>query len=631
MRIRAKVFRDPVQVLVGIAILFLGTSAPAFQFTNSPLAYPHELATDGTNLWVSDFDARRIHKLDGEFRTIGSFAFTNGSPRGLAWSNGVLFLATGTRIYRINAETGANIADYASPDTSSPNQQGLALGDGKLWIASLGSSDDRIYGVNPTTGAKLLDFAAPGTNPRGLTFYNGSLWNLDSSDNKLYRLSPTNGAVQASFPIPLEDPRGLTFFNEAFLMADNQVDMLMRFDITNTFSTAYIPPDRFYDPGQSLWLPFISSHPLDQTNAAIRRILFFQHGVNDNAVAYFGYAHYAARQAGRLDETLIISPQLLGDDKLQSAPPTNMIYWTGGRFWGGLSASASAPYPRSERLSSFALLDSLLSQLTTNTALFPQLEEIVISGHSGGGQFVNRYAATSPFERTMLPPGRGIIMRYVVMNPSSYMYFDRKRYDPTTLNLNAGIINFVEPSAPSADYNEYGYGLEALYEYPSQVGSNNMVAQYPNRKVIYMAGADDTSNADLDTSAAGMLEGANRYERSLIYYAHLKDHFNAMNLPGHRFAIIPGVGHDGFGMITSADGLRYHFQGRLRINQVTWTGATVAISWTGGDGFASVETSTNLRNWANIADKTAASFVDTNAVPAIGLGKFYRLKEAADP
>lgn len=611
-------------------LLFTSIPLGALEFASSPGPYPHGLTTDGTNLWHTDYDAMMVYKLNSSGEVTQSFSFPYGNPRGLAWENGVLFVASGTRVYRLNAQTGGYLSDFASPDNTSPSHQGLALGGGRLWIASVGSSDDRIYSVNPTTGQTLSSFIAPGTNPRGLVYYDASLWNLDSTDDRLYRLS-TNGSVEASYPIPLGDPRGLTFYNGRFVLTDMVVDSLVSFDITNTFSSVYIAHSRFAPPNSSLWLPYISSHALDQTNSTIRRILFFQHGVDDNATQYFARAHYAARLAGRLDETLIVSFQLLDNGKLTSTPPTNMIYWVADRFWGAPSAGPADVYPRAQQFSAFQLLDCFLSQLTTNVSLLPQLEEIVVSGHSGGGQFVNRFAAVSPFEHTLLPSARRISMEYVVMNPSSYVYFNSNRYNPATLNLATGNIEFIAPSSPSAGYDDYGYGLQNLYQYPAAVGIANIAAQYPIRKVVYLAGGADTGTADLDVSAAAMTQGTNRYERCLIYYAHLKDEFGSTDLSRHRLAVIPGIGHDSFGMITSTDGLRYHFQGQIRVTNFFTMGTSAGLSWSGGDGFADVQVSTNLQSWHAVATKVTSPFVDPNGGTATNDQRFYRIKESAGP
>ncbi|MEM7393246.1 MAG: hypothetical protein AAF492_12950, partial [Verrucomicrobiota bacterium] len=523
-----------------LAGVLLTIPASALPFVDAPGTFPHGLTTDGTNLWCADYDGARVYKLDANGQTVGSFALSFSQPRGLAYTNGVLFVASGSRIYRLDANNGTHLSDFGSPDATSPNHQGLAYGDGKLWIASRGA-DDRIFGVDPLTGASLVDFAAPGSNPRGLTFHEGALWNLDSSDDRIHRLSTVDGSVQASHPIPLGNPRGCTFWNGSFIQSDPNVDTLMRFTITNTWATVALAPSRFFKPGRPFWIPYMSSHPVGETNEAIRRILFFQHGISDNAPEYFARARYAARLEGHRDDTLVVAFQLIDDNKLIAAPPADMLYWTGGRFWGGLSAGASAPYPRPERYSAFELLDDFLTQLTGDTRRFPRLEEIVISGHSGGGQFANRYAATSPFENTLLAGGGSLSMHYVVMNPSSYVYFNALRYDPATLDLDAGVVDFVTPNPAVPGHNEYGYGLDDLYSYPAAVGSGGIQAQYSGRKVIYLVGDADTGSGSLDVDPEAMLQGSNRYERALIYYEHLKDHFGHAGLSRHRLAEIPGV------------------------------------------------------------------------------------------
>jgi len=593
-------------------LLFCPANAHALDYVDTPGPYPHGITTDGTNLWIADYDLRIIVKLNGDGEEINSYPFPSGSPRGIAYAAGDLFVATGSRVYRINAETGSSIANFPSPDPI-PNHQGLAHGGGKVWIASKSTEAPWIYGVDPATGQSIVDFAAPGPNPRGLTYHDGSLWNLDSTDNMLYELSPADGSILASYPIPLGDPRGLTYFEGRFLQVDKLVDLIMSFDTTNSFSDVYVARSRYTVPGSQMWLPFIASHSIEKLNHQIRRILFFQHGIGDNAVDYFARARYAARLAGRVEETLIVSFQLIDDNKLQSAPPPGMLYWTGGaRFWGGLSAGATAPYPRGERFSSFALLDTLLTSLTITESLLPNLESIVVSGHSGGGQFANRYAATSPFERTMLPGGRNISVSYIVMNPSNYLYFNERRFDPLTLDLEAGVVDFIDPSPPSAGHNDYGYGLDDLYSYPSSVGIASIVSQYPCRKVIYLAGEADIGDGNLDTTTRGTLQGTNRYERALIYYEHLKDNFGVANLPRHRLATVPGVGHNSFAMVTSDKGLWHHFHAPM--TQAAYDTAVAAARTEGRGDVTSDPASYNLVTQASY-DAVAA---ERDARPTAG-------------
>ena len=57
----------------------------------------------------------------------------------------------------------------------------------------------------------------------------------------------------------------------------------------------------------------------------------------------------------------------------------------------GLEAVAPAP------ISSYAALDTLIRHFA-NRAAYPALTEIVIAGHSAGGQVVQRYAVTNQVE-----------------------------------------------------------------------------------------------------------------------------------------------------------------------------------------------------------------------------------------
>lgn len=600
---------------------------------NTPDKYPHGLASDGEHLWHTDYEARRIYKLEDSGSVVLSFDFDWGNPRGIAIINDKLYVATADNIYIIAATNGQYLAHLSSPVAGTANHQGLAFGAGKLWIASRHISDARIYAIDPDTGQSIVEFHAPGPNPRGLTYHNDLLWLLESTHNRLYCLSPEDGEILSSHTIPLSNPRGLTWHRGVFVQTDYLLALVMEINLEHGFADVYIAPQRLYQEGHSYWLPYISSHSLNHADETIRRVLIFQHGIGDDAVDHFGRALLAAKAKGVAGETLIVAPQLLSENRLTRAPPSNMLYWAtpNPRFWGALSASASATYPRTERFSSFALYDHLLHILTIDPTLFPNLEEIVLSGHSGGGQFVNRYAISSPFQDDPTFRARNIDMIYIVMNPSSYAYHDDLRIDLSTLNIEAGHFDYTVPVSPPAGYNNFGYGLDALYSYH---GTNNAVAlraRYPQRKVIYLIGEHDTAGGDLDIDPRAMLQGTNRYERSIIHYEHLKAHYGTGSLLRHRHAVVQGVGHNSLAMITSEVGLQYHFQGPLRIDLMPMSsnGAAIDIEWRGGDGSAYVLTSDDLKSWIS-------SGIATNTPFRLDLSPhnrmhFYKLEECSGP
>jgi hypothetical protein len=147
---------------------------------------------------------------------------------------------------------------------------------------------------------------------------------------------------------------------------------------------------------------------------------------------------------------------------------------------------------------------------------------VVVIGHSAGGQFVNRYSAGTRLQG----------LRFIVANPSSYMFLDTNRPFGT--------------AAACPDFNEYSYGLEELNSYMS-VG---VAPDYRDRDVIYMLGSADTKiDSNLDTSCEANRQGRHRYERGLKFYDHLASHFGGTV---HRKVIVSGVGHSASRMLKAA-------------------------------------------------------------------------------
>lgn len=139
------------------------------------------------------------------------------------------------------------------------------------------------------------------------------------------------------------------------------------------------------------------------------------HGLERDGDGYFKSALAATREAGATDSTLVIAPQFHATDgscKDKLAPGEERFACHG---WQDGVANSEAP------LSSFTAMDRLLNAVD-NRDLFPALKEIVLAGHSAGGQFVQRYAATNRVDGKLSVP-----LRYVVANPSSYLYLEAWR------------------------------------------------------------------------------------------------------------------------------------------------------------------------------------------------------------
>lgn len=305
-------------------------------------------------------------------------------------------------------------------------------------------------------------------------------------------------------------------------------------------------------PGNFLTLPtggethvrYYATHPLDRPQPNITRAVINIHGGARRASNYFEAVVHGAGIAGVADSCLVLSPQFrLAEDK----PATSELWWDNDGDWKvGLDSTRRLAH----RVSSFAIADLLLAQLS-NRQRFPHLQTVVLMGHSSGGQFTQRYAVSSAAP-DRLPAG--MRMRFVVANPSSYFYFRPERVRPGTR-----YEFWVPPSdAKKTKYHAYKHGPLEPPPYFRDADWDAWAARYRQRDVIYLHGTEDvdTMHSGLDTSPGGLAQGPNRLERGRNFLAYL----HAFHAPhNHVLLEVPGVGHEGYRMFSSAAGIRAVF------------------------------------------------------------------------
>ena len=300
------------------------------------------------------------------------------------------------------------------------------------------------------------------------------------------------------------------------------------------------------------YIPFMASHPLQQPDRRLTRVLFSIHSSGFDAMQYFENAKVAASKVrGGLPETLIIAPQFLDTSAAPPVIPKGLLYWRVSPYRGS-AKSAVGPEGRSTSISAFEIMDDWLNELVTSGYL-PNLKDIVIVGHSAGGQFVQRYAMVGKFE-----PAEHIKCRYVVSAPSSYAYPSGERFDPRS---NRFVIPDANTLAACPDYNNWGYGLDSPYVYFSDVPADQIAKRYAERFVFYLCGGNDTDPNDdtIGKSSGAMMQGRHRLERMQVFTAYLSQKYGASIARHHSSAVVPGVGHHGFGTMTSASGLKFLF------------------------------------------------------------------------
>jgi pimeloyl-ACP methyl ester carboxylesterase len=286
-------------------------------------------------------------------------------------------------------------------------------------------------------------------------------------------------------------------------------------------------------------LPLYLSRDWSRPLPEITRAVLVIHGRLRNADVYWRSAETAAAAAGpAAATTLMIVPQFLANIDIPiRGLSADTLRWSLEGWMGGDPAEGPAP------LSSFDALDAIVARLSDKTR-FPNLMEIVVAGHSGGAQVVQRYAVLNPSG----PALAGVKLRYVVANPSSYAYFDTQR--PAA---GGGFAPYAPAACPG--FNMWKYGLQDLPPYTAGVPAAGLEARYAARPVTYLLGLADTNpnHPALDKTCMAEAQGPYRLSRGRAYVAYLRGrHPEGLN---QTLVEVPGVGHDGDAMLTSPGGL----------------------------------------------------------------------------
>ena len=297
---------------------------------------------------------------------------------------------------------------------------------------------------------------------------------------------------------------------------------------------AEVAPSTFAIAGSGR-LPLFANVDWSQPQPDATRVVLVVHGVDRNAANYFATARDALALVGgdAAHHTVLLVPQFLTETDAQAhALAPEILRWHGAAWEGGLPAQGPVG------VSSFAALDAILARLADAKA-FPALRELVIAGHSGGGQIVQRYAVVGNGADALA--ARGVAVRYVVANPSSYLWFSAERPLPA--------------DAECREVDRWKYGFEGdVPPYVTQDAAT-LEKRYAQRDVTYLLGGADTNphHPALDVSCAGEAQGPTRYARGLNYF-HMLQARDGDRLR-HRVSTVAGVGHDERRMFMSACGL----------------------------------------------------------------------------
>jgi hypothetical protein len=205
-------------------------------------------------------------------------------------------------------------------------------------------------------------------------------------------------------------------------------------------------------------------------------------------------------------------------------------------------------------------MDVILAKLA-DRKVFPNLKTVVLAGHSAGGQFVQRYAAVGKggdaLERA------GMHLRYVVANPSSYVYFSPERPELKP----KGEFTFGTPSDTChGKYDHWKYGLADPLPYVGTVVAQDVEQRYIGREIFYLLGTkdNDPNHPELDKNCGAEDEGPQRFIRGQAFFRYLQTRHPELSGDGARQRLwaVPGVEHNNEEMFNSECGLAALFDAR---------------------------------------------------------------------
>jgi pimeloyl-ACP methyl ester carboxylesterase len=316
------------------------------------------------------------------------------------------------------------------------------------------------------------------------------------------------------------------------------------------------------------WVPLAGSparsliyrtYALDEPNPAITRALVIVHGASRDADNYFRTGLAAAFLAGALDNTIVIAPRFASNggscaDKLDAGE----INWPcSGDSWRSGGAAAGG------NLRSYDLTDEILRKLARRN-VFPNLNVIVVAGHSAGGQYVNRYQMANQVHEKL-----GVPVLYITSNPSSYGYMDATRPNDNAWSVSARAPGYVPAPTDHAlfgafsgrrdctTYNKWPYGFESRSGYTAAIRDEQLKKQFASRPETYLLGElDILPLGGFDASCSAMAQGPTRLARGEAY-AKYAEKLGAH----HTLTIVPLCGHNARCMFTAEVALPLLFPG----------------------------------------------------------------------
>jgi hypothetical protein len=330
------------------------------------------------------------------------------------------------------------------------------------------------------------------------------------------------------------------------------------------------------------------------------RIVVAQHGRGAGASAYLtsltNAANYAENQGYISGDTFVIAPQFIATNDVNAKglawwQMEELLWWKADSGWPSASLSSGSEGVDPE-YSSFTLIEQMVQHAVER---MPKVREVVFTGQSAGGQFVQKFAVLN----NLTFPDRRVTMRYRPANAYAYTYLTEERpifefapygYEFDTPNANQPhgwpdleLCDALAGEAIEDEYNDWEKGLDGLPvefvgQYDEATYPKFLSTRYRKRDVTYLMSEVDILHHD-QCSNGVQAQGRHRKERARAYMAHVNELGS-----NHHLAEVPDLGHGSalygkdcvrrvlFGVAKDCGAIEDHNAG------MTWAGEIIDIA-----------------------------------------------------
>lgn len=210
---------------------------------------------------------------------------------------------------------------------------------------------------------------------------------------------------------------------------------------------------------------------------------------------------------GASDSAIVVAPQFFSEVYNSGQYTKEMLAFGDVNAW---QAGDPAVHPPGTKLTSFDALDSLVDEFS-NTSKYPNLKNITVVGHGGGGQLNQRYAMVAKSPKSSTPH-----IRYIHGDPSSCAYFTKNRPSKMSDGYN------LPQRKDCKYYNTWRYGFDNFTGTADGLKTpKQYFQQYITRDVVSIVGYQDVKASGDNYCMARMQGGTKRRDRNLSWWQYV--------------------------------------------------------------------------------------------------------------